>query len=165
MRFNKSMLALGVWLLCTPSAWALQSDKTKPIEIEADRFLLDDKQNVTVYTGNVVVTQGSIRIQADEITIYGKLGKSEKIVATGNPVRFQQQPDNQDKPIRGESRQAEYFIADDRVVLINQATLWQNDNTFSSDRIEYDMPQARVKAGSPESGNRRVQVTLEPTKE
>lgn len=164
MQFNKIIL----WFLCSlcwaSTGWALNSDKNQPIKIESDHFLLDDKKSVTIYTGNVVITQGSMQIQADEITIYGKLGKTEKIVATGTPVKFRQQPEGQAEPIRGESLRAEYFIEQDQVLLLNNATLWQNDNTFSSDRIMYDMPQALVKAGDQGSGSKRVQVTLEPAK-
>lgn len=162
MRFNKLLISLFCTLLWMTPSWALNSDKKQPIEIEADRFLLDDKKSITVYTGNVVVTQGSMQIQADEITIYGKLGKTEKIVATGTPVKFKQLPEGQNEPIRGESLRAEYMVNQDLLLLLNHATLWQNDNTFSSDRIQYDMPNAQVKAGAPGSGSKRVQVTLEP---
>lgn len=164
MPFNKLIVLLLLWLAGTFPAWALNTDKNQPIEIEADHFLLDDKKNITVYTGNVIATQGSMQIRADEITIYGKLGKTEKIVATGTPVRFKQQPEGQSEPIRGESLRAEYLVSQESVLLLDKATLWQNDNTFSSDRIEYDIQQALVKAGSQSSGKKRVQVTLEPAK-
>ena len=162
MRFNKFSSLL--WLcLCLPlSSWALESDKSQPIKIEADHFLLDESKGVTVYTGNVVVIQGSLEIQGAKVTIYDNKGKAEKIVATGSPVKFRQQPEGQDIPVRGESQQAEYLLNEDTIVLINKATLWQLDNTFSSDRIVYDSRKSLVKAGSKTPGTDRVKVTLEP---
>ena len=44
---------------------ALSSDKDQPIEIEADHAKLDDIQRVAVYQGDVVITQGSIRLNGD----------------------------------------------------------------------------------------------------
>jgi len=162
MQFNKFSGLL--WLcLCLPiSGWALETDNSQPIKIEADHFLLDESKGVTIYTGNVVVIQGSLKIEGNEVTIYDNKGKAEKIVAVGSPVKFRQQPQGQDEPVRGESQQAEYLLNQDTIVLIDQATLWQQDNTFSSDRIVYDSRKSLVKAGSKTPGTDRVQVTLEP---
>jgi len=47
---------------------------------------------------------------------------------------------------------------------LDKATLWQNGNTFSSDRIEYDSKRSVVKAGDKKTNSTRVKVTLEPAK-
>jgi hypothetical protein len=41
------------------SAWAEKADKDKPIEIEADTVTVNDAKKISVYTGNVIVTQGT----------------------------------------------------------------------------------------------------------
>ena len=51
-------------------ATALSTDKNQDIEIESNSVYLDDTKNVGVYSGNVVVLQGSIRITGDELTVY-----------------------------------------------------------------------------------------------
>ena len=68
-----AFITLITFFLST-SAWALSSDKNKPVEVEADSFNLDDAKKVTIYSGNVIITQGSMEIMADKVTIYGAQG-------------------------------------------------------------------------------------------
>lgn len=144
--------------------WALSSDKQKPIEVEADSFNLDDAKKITVYSGNVIMTQGSMEIMADNVTIYDARGTTDKIIAIGKPVKFKQQPDDNQGLIRGEAKRFEYLVSKNTLVLINKATLWQSGNTFSSDRITYDSKHSIVKAGDKKSGSKRVKITLQPAK-
>ncbi len=144
-------------------AWSLSSDKNKPVEVEADSFNLDDAKKITVYSGNVIITQGSMEIMANKVTIYGARGATDKVVATGHPVKFKQQPDGNQQLIRGEAKRFEYLVSKDTLILINQATLWQGGSTFASDRIVYDSKRSIVKAGDKKSGSKRVKITLQPT--
>jgi len=164
MKFiNLTLSALALMLFSAP-LWALSSDKQQPIEVEADRFNLDDAKEVTVYSGNVVITQGSMEIIADEVTIYSVRGTTDKVVGIGKPVKFKQQPDGNQSLIRGEANRFNYFVTKDTLVLIDKAILWQDANTFESDLIEYDSKNSLVKAGDKKTGSKRVKVTLEPAK-
>ena len=70
MTSNKTKrLATALVLLLASNAWALQSDQSQPIEIQADNGMLDQGKQVTVFTGNVVVKQGSIDIKAARIEV------------------------------------------------------------------------------------------------
>jgi lipopolysaccharide export system protein LptA len=142
--------------------WALSSDKQQPVEVEADSFNLDDSKKITVYSGNVIINQGSMEIMADKVTIYGTRGATDKVIATGDPVKFKQQPDGNQGLIRGNAKRFEYLVKKGTLVLINDATLWQGGNTFSSDRIVYDSKRALVKAGDKKSGSKRVKIILQP---
>ncbi|MEW5008804.1 MAG: lipopolysaccharide transport periplasmic protein LptA [Cycloclasticus sp.] len=164
MKSNKLTITFIVLCLCSSPLWALSSDKNKPVEVEADSFNLDDAKKTTVYSGNVIITQGSMEISADKMTIYGASGATDKVIATGNPVKFKQQPDGQQGLIRGEARRFEYLVSKDTLVLINKATLWQAGTTFSSDRITYDSKRSIVKAGDKSSASKRVKITLQPSK-
>ncbi|PHS73757.1 MAG: lipopolysaccharide transport periplasmic protein LptA [Cycloclasticus sp.] len=160
-----NLLTLAVlFSIASSPLWALSSDKQKPVEVEADSFHLDDEKKVTTYTGNVIITQGSMEIMADKVTIYGARGTTEKVIATGKPVKFKQQPDGQQGLIRGRANRFEYLTAKDTLVLIDNATLWQGGSTFSSDRIVYDSKRSVVKAGDKKSSSKRVKITLEPAK-
>ena len=164
MTLNKYLFLLILIIIASPNSWALNSDKNKPVEVEADNFNLDEKKQITTYTGNVVITQGSMEIKANIVTIYGSKGSTDKVIATGNPVKFKQQPDGNQGLIRGEANQFDYLVTKDTLILINKATLWQSGNTFSSDRIVYDSKHSIVKAGDNSSGSKRVKVTLQPGK-
>jgi lipopolysaccharide export system protein LptA len=166
MQLTKLNIVFIVLTLMVSSSpiWALSSDKQKPIEVEADSFNLDDAKKITVYSGNVIMTQGSMEIMADNVTIYGARGTTDKIIAIGKPVKFKQQPDDNQGLIRGEAKRFEYLVSKNTLVLINKATLWQSGNTFSSDRITYDSKRSIVKAGDKKSDSKRVKITLQPAK-
>jgi len=161
IKFNMLFFALA---LSSSPLWALTSDKTQPVEVAADSVHLDDAKEVTIYSGNVIITQGSLEILADEVTVHGARGTTNKIVAVGNPVKFKQRPDGEQDLIRGEGKRFEYRVAQDILVLTNNATLWQGGSTFSSNRIIYDSKRSTVKAGDKKSGSKRVKITLKPAK-
>ena len=52
---NTKRLVTALALLVASNAWALQSDQSQPIEIQADNGMLDQGKQVTVFTGNVIV--------------------------------------------------------------------------------------------------------------
>ncbi|MDX1519199.1 MAG: LptA/OstA family protein, partial [Gammaproteobacteria bacterium] len=67
---NINFVVFYLLVAIAPVTFALTTDKDQPIEIEADAAELDDRKNVTVYTGNVIVTQGSIRMTGEKMTVY-----------------------------------------------------------------------------------------------
>ena len=71
--FTFLMLALA---LSFP-ARAEKADRNKPTEIEADQMVADDVKQITVFTGNVVMTQGS------------RVGKAAKVVMVQDPEGYQ----------------------------------------------------------------------------
>ncbi len=67
-------------VLAAPTAAALPEDRNQPIHLEASRGQLDQKTGVSVYEGNVVITQGS-RPAADKPEIQGTSQRVEYDVA------------------------------------------------------------------------------------
>ena len=67
-RWLTSLVTLS-FVCAAASALAEQGDRDKPIQIEADRASLDQLKGVTVYEGNVVVTQGTILLRAAQVTV------------------------------------------------------------------------------------------------
>ena len=51
------------------SAWALPNDSQQPIRIQADDAQLDDKNGVATYKGDVIITQGSMIVKGNTVTI------------------------------------------------------------------------------------------------
>lgn len=72
-----SMLALCLGaLLCIPqSAMALKEDSSKPINISANGGVYSREKMETSFTGNVEISQGSLSIHADKLTIKFVKGK------------------------------------------------------------------------------------------
>ena len=138
--------ALGALLACGQT-WALTTDKDQPIEIEADSAELDDKEGVTIYEGNVVVTQGSIRMTGNKMTVhYTGDNELDTVVLNGHPATYRQLPDKSEVYDEAEALQMEFYQAKNLIVLINKARVKQKDVQFTGDRIEYDTVQSKIKA-------------------
>ncbi len=94
--------------------------------------------NVVTFTGNVIVTQGTIKINADKVVVTrpgGEQGK-EVIDGYGKPATFYQMQDN-GKPVEGHASQMHYELAKDFVVLTGNAYLQQVDSNIKGDKITY----------------------------
>ena len=143
------------------SAAALSSDADQPIYVEADSVEIDEQLGTSTYRGNVKVTQGSLHLTADMITIV-EVENAKTITATGSPVRFRQLPDGEDQPVHGRSLRAEYQTESGVLTLYEKAHIDHGQNTFSSDRIQYNSHTATVLAGRAASGQKRVHSTIHP---
>ncbi len=135
-------------LLATHAAIALTSDGEQAIEIEADEFLLDDAQKFSVYTGSVVLTQGSIRVSGSRLTVkYDENDEIHEMLVDGKLARFKQQADSGEWT-DGESLRIEYFPQKEELFLLKKARVKQGGKVFSGDRIIYDIAKSVVKAHS-----------------
>lgn len=140
-------LVLGLCLALP--AVALTTDKDQPIEVEADSAELDEVKNVSIYRGNVIVTQGSIRMTGDVMTVYQtETDDLDYLIMEGRPATYRQLPDDSEIYDEAEALRMEYYELKNRVVLIEKAVVTQEGLRFSGDRIEYDTELSKVKAWS-----------------
>jgi lipopolysaccharide export system protein LptA len=168
MRSINKQLALLITILLLVSApfaaVALEGDVSKPIEVEADSVEIDEKSGKSTYKGNVILTQGSIQLKADRITVIQHKKKSDQIMAVGNPATLTQKSGKGKKGVKGRSKRMEYSVDSDILYLIGNATLIQGKDTFKSDRIAYDRRKALIKGGTSAKGKQRVRVTIKSKK-
>ena len=161
---SNNLIALLLLLLSPLAASALESDKKQPIYIEADNVEIDDGKGVSVFQGNVDVTQGSVHFTADKVVVTRTEGKADHIRATGNPVTFKQDQEGGKEPIRGRSRAIEYDTDSEMVHMIGDSVLYQGKDSFKSDRISYDRTKSLVRAGASAKGKQRVRISIESKK-
>jgi lipopolysaccharide export system protein LptA len=64
----RTCLMAASLVLASP-AWAERADRAKPMNAEADSLRYDDIKQTSVFTGNVVITKGSIIIRADRVEV------------------------------------------------------------------------------------------------
>ncbi|MEO5703092.1 MAG: lipopolysaccharide transport periplasmic protein LptA [Gammaproteobacteria bacterium] len=159
---HAKLLLLTACLQFSLSALALTADQNQPINIEADTADIDDKAGTTIYRGNVIVTQGSIRLTGGTVTIYSPGRTLEKVTAEGNPARFQQRPDNKNEDMRAQSRTMEYLIDTEKLILLGDAHLWQGEDKISGNRIDYDIKADIGKATKGAGSGERVKVIIQP---
>ncbi|SNY76224.1 lipopolysaccharide ABC transporter substrate-binding protein LptA [Enterobacter sp. CC120223-11] len=167
MKFRKNKFSFkfalaSALLAASLPALALTGDTDQPIHIESDQQSLDMQGNVATFTGNVVVTQGTIKINADKVVVTrpaGEKGK-ETMDGYGNPATFYQMQDN-GKPVKGHASKMHYEVANDLVVLTGKAYLEQLDSNITGDKITYLVKEQKMQAFS-EKG-KRVTTVLVPS--
>ena len=167
MRFP-SHLALIACLAVAPAA-AERADREKEIVVVADRTLGDDKSKVLTLEGNVVVTQGTMRITAARVTIREDGQQNKLYVATGSPVTFRQKRDKVDEWVEGFAERAEFDDRNDVLKLYSRARVKSNQNEITGDFISYDMRRevAEVSGAPPGKApppDARVKVIILPPK-
>lgn len=168
MNSNKNKF---LWLSCvaffalySSAGHALKSDADQPVVIDSNAATYDDNTAISTYTGDVVATQGSLEVKSDKLVVYFKDGDVNKLVATGKPARFKQMPDHGGE-ITGKALTGEYYPDQSLLILIKEAVVWQDGNTYASELIRYDSKNAIVRAGEQASDAKRVRVILKPKSE
>jgi lipopolysaccharide export system protein LptA len=150
MQFVKKfpiLIGLGATLVST-LAWALPSDREQPIRVQADSAELDDKQGVAVYRGDVVITQGTLKITGDTVTItQNAQGDIEVFTSQGKPAYYEQKPDVDKEVVKAYGLTIQYFATNERIVLLDQAKVIQEGNTFQGEKVVYDTQRQIVNAG------------------
>jgi lipopolysaccharide export system protein LptA len=153
------------------AALGLSTDKDQPIQVEADTAELDDKNNVSVYTGDVVLTQGSIRMTGDKMTVYNtEDDELDTLIMEGSPATYRQLPDDSDVYDEAEAKTIKYFELKHQVILIDNAVVRQEGFLMKGDRIDYDTERNQAKAQSAAAGEGaekqdRVKVILKKKEE
>jgi len=172
MRLVKTLpflLGLGA-ALGSVNALALPDDRDQPIHIQSDDAQLDDKQGVAVYTGGVVITQGSMKITGNKVTVTRTpSGDVDVFTAVGNLAYYEQKP-AVDKPIvQAYGVTIQYFASQNRIVLIDKAKVINDGNTSEGEKIVYDTVRQVVNAGRA-TGSKvtaprpRIDMVIQPKK-
>lgn len=144
----------------TAAALAVPEDAEQPIHIQADRAEMDRNAGTVVYSGSVEATQGTMKVTADEMTVEIEDRKVVRIIATGEPAKYQQQIDPEQGEVKADARTIVYHTQDERVDLRGEAFLEQGGNEIAGELIHYDIVAGKVNA---EAGNDEpVQVIVQP---
>lgn len=144
---------------------ALPDDREKPINIDAssNEVLLDE--GLTIYYGSseepAVISQGSMRIAGQEISVKRVDGAVEIFTVTGSPARFEQQPGVDQAIIHGSGGKVTYDRAAQLLTIEEDARLIQGDNTLNAYHVEYDMAANRVNAKSRDDAD-RIHMSIQP---
>lgn len=151
-----------LFVLLAPQANALNFDATQPVEIESDHVSYRTKENTAVYSGNVILKQGPLMINADSLTITTEKSKISLVRAEGSPTFFEHYiKDNQ--TISGKAVAIEYSNQKKRLLLQGSAELNQKSGSIKADRIFYNI-ETRHGLAEPADDKQggRVKVILRP---
>ena len=161
-------ITLLLTLIAFP-AFAEKADKDKPIEIEADTVTVNDAKKVSVYTGNVIVTQGSLLIRADKLVVREDESGFQHSSSYGSPTTFKQKRDGKDEYMEGAAQRIEYDGRMDKVQLYTKAWVKKGVDVVHGDYIMYDAnaEYSEVIGGGPKSATPatptgRVKAIIQP---
>lgn len=146
-----------------PLVMALPEDARQAIHITADSATRNDQTGITLYKGDVLLTQGSMKVTGDSIELR-QTGKSiTTIIAKGRPAEFQQRPAANKEVTHAYGEVLDYNIRTKELEITGQAKVSQGSDSFSGNRIVYDMNKNTVNAFSDKSDNgQRVQMIIQP---
>ncbi|MFK0086700.1 lipopolysaccharide transport periplasmic protein LptA [Pseudomonas sp. NPDC090755] len=156
--------------LGSASAWALPTDRDQPIRIQADDAHLDDKQGVATYKGDVIITQGSMMIKGNTVTITrAASGDIDVVTSVGNLAYFEQQQ-SAAKPdkMKGWAVTIQYQAQKELVILTDRAKVENEGNTTEGEKIVYNTKTQVATAGRGGSNvatpRQRIDMVIQPKK-
>lgn len=114
---------VGFLLLGTGLAQAERADRDKPLNAEADSLRYDDARQTSVFTGNVVITKGTILIRGAQVEVRQDAQGNQFGVITGRPGSFRQKREGVDETVEGQADRIEYESRTETVRFIGQAQL------------------------------------------
>lgn len=129
---------LGIFMWLPLQAWAEAADRDKPIELEADTVTVNDAKKTSTYTGNVILTQGTLVIHADKLVVREDKDGFQHSTSTGNPTTFKQKREGKDEYMEGSAQRIEYDGRMDKVQLYTKAWVKRGEDIVHGDFISYD---------------------------
>lgn len=149
--------------------FAESADRDKPIDLEADTVKVDDAKQTSTYTGNVILTQGTLIIRADKLVVREDSEGFQHSTAFGNPTTFKQKREGKNEYIEGSAQRIEYNGRMDKVQLYTKAWVKRGVDIVHGDYIMYDAnaEYAEVigggqQAATPNTPKGRVRAIIQP---
>jgi lipopolysaccharide export system protein LptA len=158
------------------SASAEKADRDKPMNIEADALKHDDQKQLTIFSGKVHMTKGTMVLKAARMEVKqdSKGHQIAKLSAEpGERIFFRQKREGLDEYSEGEAETAIYNSQEDTLTLTTRAELRLLRGPLVADRIqgqqivlnnttEVFMVDGKANAATGTSGSQRVKATLTP---
>ena len=155
-------------LFVSGAALAEKADREKPVQIEAARVSIDERNKTQTFEGNVVLRQGTFELKGDRLVVHQQADGFQMGEASGNPATFRQKRDDSPEYIEGQAKRIQYDARDERARLYGDAKIHSGGDAIQAQYIEYDaMREKYFAANAPEEKSagaqgRRVQVVLQP---
>lgn len=113
---------------------AVRADSSLPVEVTADELRVDQADGTAIFTGNVVIVQGEMRMSAAEVRVeYATAtdttpARIARMHASGGVVMVSGAE-------AAEAREAVYSVDDGQVVLTGDVLMTQGANVISGERM------------------------------
>lgn len=164
-RRNKPAVILVLVLaLHAGAAQADRADRDKPIRLEADQVSLDNLKQVGVFTGSVVMTQGTLSITGDQVVVFQGARGLKRGTVTGKPATFRQKREGMPDYVKGEGQRIEYNAVSGTMDIYGKAHVKQGQNEVHGEHIVYDVRRETFQvSGEPTQKGRATFIINNPS--
>lgn len=174
MAAHRIALIVALGALCWIRPLAAQSgfsdhDASQPIEITSDSLVVEQEQQIAIFSGNVDAVQGPLVLRADRLDVHYSERSDESsdagirlIEADGN-VFISSPPDT------AEADHGTYAVGDGLITLTGSVVLTRKDNVIRGQKLEINLVSGRseVIGGGSETAavpGQRVRALFVPDK-
>jgi lipopolysaccharide export system protein LptA len=112
---------------------SVKQDTSQPVEVSADNLAVDQNNGTAVFTGNVLIGQGQMRLAAPKVQVYynDDGNRIERLVASGG-VTLVSGDD------AAEAQHADYSIDSGMIKMRGDVLLTQQKSAITADRMTVD---------------------------
>ena len=158
-----SLMIAPLLLLPMTVARALKQDRDQPVKVNAASVNMNEKTGVTVYRGNVVLIQGSLRIEADNVEVRTRDMRVDTVTAVGRPVRLRALLDNREAELKASAERLVLYAETRSVDLSGNVQLRQGGDQFSAQHLHYALDEQRISAQGGDNADERVYAIIQPS--
>jgi lipopolysaccharide export system protein LptA len=172
LRFSTAAFLTVALMMTSNQVFAEAADKNKPIDLEADSVKVDDAKQLSIYTGNVILTQGTLIIRAEKLIVQEDsqgFQHSTSLGTPNKPTTFKQKREGKNEYMEGSAQRIEYDGRMDKVQLYTRAWVKRGEDVVHGDYIMYDAnaEYAEVIGGGNEGADSitpkgRVRAVIQP---
>lgn len=135
--WNPALVLMGSLVALSP-AHAEKADKTKPVNLEADTVTMDDINKTSVYSGNVILIQGTLVLRADQVQARQNDQGLQSVTAIGRQVAFRQKLEGREEYLEGYADRMEFDNVTSQLELIGNARLRRGQDELRGAQISYN---------------------------
>ncbi len=114
----------------------IAADPTAPVEVTADSLTVDQATGTAIFTGNVLIGQGDLRVAAEQVQVVydGETGDITRLLATGN-VTFVTETE------AAEAEAADYNLRAGTLIMTGNVLLTQGASAISAERMTVNLTE------------------------
>ena len=151
---------------------AERADRDKPVNIEADRIVVEEAKKIQTFEGNVQLTQGTLVIRAAKLVVSQDSQGFQKGVAYSGAdglARFRQKREGKDEYVNGEAERIEYDARTEKTELFIRAHVVSGLDEVRGHYVSYDAQTENYVVTSapaaPGSKGEQVKAVIQPKKQ
>jgi len=160
-RIARAATLLVLAALLPATAVAKSSDRNQPMTLDSDNSDCTQTGNARcIFTGNVVITQGTLDIRAERAEIVQRNGETEQVILTGKQARMKQEMDD-GSTMNAVADRIVYEPPKEILTLTGNYKVDSPRGSNSGQRMVYNMASGQMQSGG---DGTRVRTVLQPKK-